>query len=187
MNEQELSRLLIRIAGVVIATYGMILLPHHATYILAWLNQPIERAILLPQFWLMTLAPAAVCIIAGALLSYRGAHFISPPSVMQDNQRNRKITAAQLEQTALAVLGVYFVVDGAASALRQAGMSLSFSLQSPEAWLSSLLLTIVSWLSDPSMISDAAQIAIGLWLMFRGHVIVSLRHGIASLRTMGRD
>lgn len=186
MSEQELSRLLTRIAGAVIATYGIVLAPYHATYILAWLNQPLEQSVLLPKFWLMTLGPAALCIIAGALLFYRGTHFIRPPRATQDDRPDRKITAAQLEQTALAVLGVYFVVDGAASALRHAGMSLSY-LQSPEAWSTSLLLTIVSWISDPSMISALAQIAIGLWMMFRGHVVVSLRHGITSLRTMGRD
>lgn len=181
MSEQELSRLLIKIAGIVIATHGIILLSYQTTSVLAFLGQPIERSLLLPQFWVTAVFPPAVSIAIGIWLYRRSARLVSRFPAEQTALPDRNVGAAELEQTALAVLGVYLLADGSASVLSNAGISLFYSLQTPAAWWTwpvSMVLPIVS---------DVARIAIGLWLFFRGHVVVSFRRGFGALRTLGRD
>ena len=180
MDQRELARLLIKIAGVVIAVWGISTLPYQATNVTFWLNQPIERAILLPQFWALTVVPGAICIAIGASLFLSGGSLAkrlvpkserSPPEAKSDWE--------QLEQVAVAVLGLYFVADSLSDLTQTAGIVLSNILQRMGGWWYIVSTFVLS------VLVDFIRLAIGIALMLRGHVLVSIRRGIVRMRTLG--
>lgn len=137
MDQRDLARMLVKIAGLVIVVYAVIGLPQNIVTVVAMLSfsnhtglPSIGQAIAMPQFWGMSFTPFAIYLAIGlGLIWWSGK--ISDRVIVPPDAKNAPGSADYrgLEEAAVAVLGAYLCAEGVADAARLAGTAFGEATQ----------------------------------------------------------
>jgi hypothetical protein len=184
MDQRELARLLIKVAGLLVAVYALVILPYQITSVIGLLHQNASRdlweTIKLPSFWGMTISPAAISLALGLGLFFGSGRIVNHYVVTGPSDADAKAHQLQsLEEVAVAVLGLYLMVNGFIDAVRFVALLLYDATTLRNSFGEILASQNLDW-----MVSTAARLVIGIALMLRGHALVALRRGLVGLRPM---
>ncbi|HXP74672.1 MAG TPA: hypothetical protein VN823_11050 [Stellaceae bacterium] len=185
MDQRELARLLIKVAGLLIAVYALIDLPYQIASVFGLFHQNTGRdlweIIKIPTFWGMTISPAAISFGLGLSLFFGGGRIVNRYLVAGSSDVDARAGQLQgLEEVAVAVLGIYLLTGGLIDAARLIAQLLYNAATLKNSFSEILAMSrSLDW-----MISTAVRVAIGVALMLRGHALVALRRGLVGLRPM---
>jgi hypothetical protein len=181
MDQRDLARLLVKITGLLIMAYTLVLLPYHAAATLPFLQRPNVRSdwadLGLLEVAGIIIVPALIAIGVGLCLFLGSGRIVN--RYLIPGGQDRPIQATDLrgvEEVAVAVLGFYFLADGLGDTVTYATQAISFTLQSGHGWPIPL-----------TALAAGMKLVIGIALMLRSQVFVAVRRGLIALRPMARD
>jgi hypothetical protein len=181
MDQRDLARLLVKITGLFIMAYALVLLPYHAGATLPFLQRPNAHSdwanLGLFEVAGIIIVPALIAIGAGLCLFLGSGRIVNRYLIPGGQDRPVQTPdLAGIEEVAVAVLGFYFLVDGLGNAVIYATQAISFTLQTGQWWPIPL-----------SAFGAGMKLIIGIALMLRSHVFVAIRRSLVGLRPMARD
>ena len=179
---RSLSRLLVKVAGLVIVIHSMATLPRDAVSALAMMRRDTPGSLLdhieMPLFWGMTVFPTLISIALGLCLFWGAGYITNRHIVHHADGGGAMADSRAIEEVAVAVLGYYLIAVGLSDAVYD-GVSLYGFLALSKTWEFMPPEKILN------LVVDGVRTAIGIGLVLWAGGLVALRRGVIALRAMG--
>jgi hypothetical protein len=179
MSQTDLSRVLVKVAGLLLSVYALALLPYQALSAVAivhtdaaeWSTGQQSLAVA------VTVTPTVINLALGLILFWCGGRIVNRHLPIEKEDRNTMASSLRgLEDVAIAVVGAYLLADGLGRLVPEIGELVSFANALPRRWAAIPLAAILG------LLGVAVQLAVGVGLMLRSDYVVAVRHRLIARR-----